>query len=57
MMRGVNDDEFVDLVSFAIDNELDISFIEKCRSAKFTGVAIPSFPRKKPRPCSLSATN
>ena len=29
MMRGVNDDEFVDLVSFAIDNELDISFIEE----------------------------
>ncbi len=29
MMRGVNDDEFVDLVAFAIDNELDISFIEE----------------------------
>lgn len=29
MMRGTNDDEFVDLVKFAIDNELDISFIEE----------------------------
>jgi len=29
MMRGVNDDEFVELVRFAIDNELDISFIEE----------------------------
>lgn len=29
MMRGVNDDEFVDLVRFAIERELDISFIEE----------------------------
>lgn len=29
MMRGTNDDEFVDLVKFAIDHELDISFIEE----------------------------
>ncbi len=29
MMRGINDDEFVDLVQFAIDRELDISFIEE----------------------------
>ncbi len=29
MMRGVNDDEFVDLVRFAMDHELDISFIEE----------------------------
>jgi GTP 3',8-cyclase len=29
MMRGVNDDEFPDLVRFALDNELDISFIEE----------------------------
>jgi cyclic pyranopterin phosphate synthase len=29
MMRGTNDDEFVDLVQFAVDNELDISFIEE----------------------------
>ncbi|MBS1142763.1 MAG: moaA [Proteobacteria bacterium] len=29
MMRGTNDDEFVDLVRFAIENELDISFIEE----------------------------
>jgi cyclic pyranopterin phosphate synthase len=29
MMRGTNDDEFVDLVRFAVDNELDISFIEE----------------------------
>ena len=29
MMRGTNDDEFVDLVRFAIDQELDISFIEE----------------------------
>lgn len=29
MMRGTNDDEFVDLVRYAIQNELDISFIEE----------------------------
>jgi cyclic pyranopterin phosphate synthase len=29
MMRGVNDDEFADLVQFALDHELDISFIEE----------------------------
>ncbi len=29
MMRGVNDDEFADLVRFALDHELDISFIEE----------------------------
>lgn len=29
MMRGTNDDEFTDLVQFAMDNELDISFIEE----------------------------
>lgn len=29
MMRGTNDDEFVDLVRFAVENELDISFIEE----------------------------
>jgi GTP 3',8-cyclase len=29
MMRGTNDDEFADLVQFAIDKELDISFIEE----------------------------
>ena len=29
MMRGINDDEFADLVQFAIDRELDISFIEE----------------------------
>ena len=29
MMRGINDDEFVDLVRFAIERELDISFIEE----------------------------
>ncbi len=29
MMRGVNDDEFIDLVRFAVDNGLDISFIEE----------------------------
>ena len=29
MMRGGNDDEFVDLVRFAVDHELDISFIEE----------------------------
>lgn len=29
MMRGTNDDEFVDLVQFALDNALDISFIEE----------------------------
>ena len=29
MMRGVNDEEFGDLVQFALDNELDLSFIEE----------------------------
>lgn len=29
MMRGTNDDEFGDLVQFAVENELDISFIEE----------------------------
>jgi cyclic pyranopterin phosphate synthase len=29
MMRGTNEDEFVDLVRFALANELDISFIEE----------------------------
>ena len=29
MMRGTNDDEFVDLVQFAVDHRLDISFIEE----------------------------
>jgi len=29
MMRGINDDEFVELVRFSIENELDISFIEE----------------------------
>lgn len=29
MMRGTNDDEFCDLVQFAIEHELDISFIEE----------------------------
>jgi len=29
MLRGVNDDELVDLVQFALDQELDISFIEE----------------------------
>jgi cyclic pyranopterin phosphate synthase len=29
MMRGVNDDEFVDLVRFATDKGIDISFIEE----------------------------
>ena len=29
MMRGINDDEFVDLVQFAVDRELDLSFIEE----------------------------
>ena len=29
MMRGINDDEFGDLVQFAVDHELDLSFIEE----------------------------
>lgn len=29
LMRGVNDDEFVDLVRFAVDQGLDIAFIEE----------------------------
>ncbi len=37
MMRGVNDDEFVDLVRFAIDHELDISFIEEMPLGEIQG--------------------
>ena len=29
MMRGINDDEFINLVQYAVDNALDISFIEE----------------------------
>lgn len=29
MMRGTNDDEFTDLVQYAVDHQLDISFIEE----------------------------
>ncbi|MGB8301146.1 MAG: radical SAM protein, partial [Azonexus sp.] len=29
MMRGTNEDEFGDLVQYALDNELDLSFIEE----------------------------
>lgn len=29
MMRGINDDEFVDLVDYAVEHGLDISFIEE----------------------------
>lgn len=29
MMRGINDDEFIDLAQFAVDHELDLSFIEE----------------------------
>ncbi|MBS1188972.1 MAG: moaA [Rhodocyclaceae bacterium] len=29
MMRGINDDEFADLVQYAADHELDVSFIEE----------------------------
>jgi cyclic pyranopterin phosphate synthase len=29
MMRGVNDDEFVELVQFAVDKGIDIAFIEE----------------------------
>ena len=37
MMRGTNDDEFVDLVRFAIENELDISFIEEMPLGEIQG--------------------
>ncbi|PKO92366.1 MAG: GTP 3',8-cyclase MoaA [Betaproteobacteria bacterium HGW-Betaproteobacteria-10] len=37
MMRGRNDDEFVDLVRFAVDNELDISFIEEMPLGQIDG--------------------
>lgn len=37
MMRGVNDDQFIDLVRFAVDNELDISFIEEMPLGAITG--------------------
>ncbi len=37
MMRGINDDEFADLVQFALDNELDISFIEEMPLGEILG--------------------
>ena len=37
MMRGINDDEFPDLVRFAQDNELDISFIEEMPLGEIQG--------------------
>lgn len=37
MMRGTNDDEFIDLVQFAVDNELDISFIEEMPLGEILG--------------------
>jgi len=37
MMRGINDNEFVDLVQFALDNELDISFIEEMPLGEIQG--------------------
>ncbi len=37
MMRGTNDDEFEDLVQFAIDQELDISFIEEMPLGEIMG--------------------
>lgn len=37
MMRGTNDKEFVDLVRFAIANELDISFIEEMPLGEIQG--------------------
>jgi cyclic pyranopterin phosphate synthase len=57
MMRGVNDDEFVDLVSFAIDNELDISFIEEMPLGEIHGRSNTFISSEETRPCSLSATN
>ncbi len=37
MMRGTNDDEFVDLVQFALDHELDLSFIEEMPLGEIMG--------------------
>lgn len=37
MMRGINDDEFVDLVQYAIDHQLDISFIEEMPLGEIQG--------------------
>jgi cyclic pyranopterin phosphate synthase len=37
MMRGINDDEFADLVQFALDSELDISFIEEMPLGEILG--------------------
>ncbi len=37
MMRGINDHEFCDLVEFALDNELDISFIEEMPLGDISG--------------------
>jgi GTP 3',8-cyclase len=37
MMRGINDDEFIDLVQYAIDHELDISFIEEMPLGEIQG--------------------
>lgn len=37
MMRGINDDEFIELVRFAIAHELDISFIEEMPLGEIQG--------------------
>jgi cyclic pyranopterin phosphate synthase len=37
MMRGINDNEFIDLVRFAISHELDISFIEEMPLGEIQG--------------------
>ena len=37
MMRGINDDEFGDLVQFALDNALDIAFIEEMPLGEISG--------------------
>jgi len=37
MMRGTNDDEFADLVQFAVDREIDVSFIEEMPLGEIQG--------------------
>ncbi len=37
MMRGTNDDEFADLVQFAVDRKVDISFIEEMPLGEILG--------------------
>jgi molybdenum cofactor biosynthesis enzyme MoaA len=50
MMRGINDDEFADLVQFALDSELDISFIEEMPLGEILGRSNTYISSDRPNP-------